>query len=261
MEVVMGNKHWSDKEIDFVRNTYSLISNAEIAQRLNRSIRAVEHKVSYLGIGQTRKYELNEDYFYYWSHRMAYILGFTMADGCVSFDCDKSYYRLSYGLQDNDKEILQFISNELYKADRTTYHKEKSRLGTICDTVRLKFNSKKIVSRLSDFNIIPRKTGKEIWPNIPNKYQFSYLLGFFDGDGSVSIKNGKYQHRNLHYYCANKRFLQSVNTLIGDVGKIYQKGNCYMLSVYSQDDVYRIADNMYANTDFSLSRKKDKIYG
>lgn len=54
-----------------------------------RSIRSIVHKHGIemnraKSSGQPRKHKVNEDFFKVWSHKMAWVLGMFITDGCVS---------------------------------------------------------------------------------------------------------------------------------------------------------------------------------
>ncbi|MCS0543029.1 hypothetical protein NXY55_23920, partial [Aeromonas veronii] len=60
---------------------------AKLASVTPRYIRKIlsEHNVTLRPFGSwKRQYTLNEHYFKEWSNNMAYILGFILADGCIS---------------------------------------------------------------------------------------------------------------------------------------------------------------------------------
>ncbi|PIN89211.1 hypothetical protein COU61_03160 [Candidatus Pacearchaeota archaeon CG10_big_fil_rev_8_21_14_0_10_35_13] len=124
-----------------------------------------------------RLYTLNHSYFKTWSSDMAYILGFTCADGCV-------YHRtLSWELSNkfsSDKELLEQISKKL----GSTYEVERRP-----KSFRLRINSSLIVRNLKDFGIIPNKTKILKFPDIPRPFLRDFIRGFLDGDGWVLASN------------------------------------------------------------------------
>ncbi len=59
------------------------------------------------------KYTVNEDYFKTWSNNMAYILGFFVADGCITKDLQTIIF------VQKDIEILHNLRKELNSTHRT----------------------------------------------------------------------------------------------------------------------------------------------
>lgn len=43
-----GIRFWTDEEINFLRDNYEVMSNENIAEKLNRSIKAIRHKIQYI---------------------------------------------------------------------------------------------------------------------------------------------------------------------------------------------------------------------
>jgi len=204
----------------------------------------------------------NEDYFKTWSHNMAYVLGFIMADGSVRVTHN---YSLSIGLNIKDIEILEFIRNQIFPECKFDY-RTKICKNSISRQVRLRIFSKKIVLDLINLNVIPRKTGKEKLPEIPEEYFSDYLRGYFDGDGCIHsrCRNIKAWEHTISLVCASKEFLTELqNKLYINIGSIINdsshKNPFYRWRFSKRDNVIKFRDYIYKNPGFSLKRKKDKL--
>ena len=123
-------------------------------------------------MGRKRKYTLNENYFSDINTKdKAYIVGFIYADGGLF----KNY--LSIGIHSKDISVLDFIKSELNYNGKLYYNEEY---------VKLTISSQKIIKDLNNIGIIENKTYlTKTLPKIPNELFPSFLLGFFDGDGSI----------------------------------------------------------------------------
>jgi intein/homing endonuclease len=197
-------------------------------------------------------YTYNTEFLKSWSEDMSYFLGFTTADGCISKELD----RITYGLNAKDISILEFIRDKICPEKPIILSHEK-RKETICSTVRLKLFSTEIAKLLSQYHIIPQKTGKEKLPYIPEAFKKDYLRGLFDGDGCVSIPNKKKQLK-FSIVSASEEFLIEVRDTLGfGLGTIFSKKTCYSWTIYKQKDVEKIYNFMYNTKSFYLKRKKD----
>lgn len=142
------------------------------------------------------RYPTKINYFENWSPQMAYILGFTLADGEVS-DGMKKGYGLFYDIHPKDVEILNFIRDQISptrpihfytKNDKTTRARGKSTSYN-----RLSLTSKTLALSVIKLGVKPRKTGKEEMPNVPKKYMPHFVRGFFDGGRKVNWDGDKYR--------------------------------------------------------------------
>lgn len=128
-----------------------------------------------------RSYMVNDNYFSSQNNKMAYFLGFIMADGNVA----KNSNRIQICLAEKDSEFLELFYKEIGGTPVAHYFARK---GTqpIC---RWECLSSKIKKDLSIYGIIPHKTGFAKIPNTLKKEFYSdFIRGYFDGDGSIWIE-------------------------------------------------------------------------
>ena len=130
-----------------------------------------------------RKYNINDNYFKTQSHNMAYILGLIAADGNIS----SKENGIFIALKETDKEILEKINNEL---GNTRPIKIYERADEYEKTAKLSFWSSTIKKDLSHYGLNPNKTFNIEPPYfLLPEYHISYIRGYFDGDGSISLCN------------------------------------------------------------------------
>ncbi|MFH1968122.1 MAG: LAGLIDADG family homing endonuclease [bacterium] len=196
---------------------------------------------------------------------MAYVLGFVVADGCVMKRKDRieSYV---FNITSKDKIILQKIKQVL---------SSNHQIGIKYNSFKMPYSyisicNREICKDLIALGIYPRKTYNLKPIDVPEKYFFDYIRGFFDGDGSVYIQkvNGTLQIKSS-FVGASLPFIKDFNKrLCGALGvkeksiheQIDKKGiriTKYDIHFYI-DDSEKLAKFMYGdNPKLYLERKKD----
>lgn len=197
---------------------------------------------------------------------MAYILGFTIADGCIV-----NKYNLTYHIHIKDITILEFIAEQLHTNSSIRLYEYVGNDGILRKSGTLSICSKAIIESLYVLNVHPSKTGNEIFPNIPEEYLVDFLRGYFDGDGcivtSTQIQNGRVYGKYLFkIVCANLEFINQLRIKTLPVGNIrLHQTNLYAWQVQSKKDICNLYELMYHQKHtFSLERKRlifEKIIG
>lgn len=216
---------------------------------------------------------INEEYFNVWSNKMAYILGFTIADGCVLY---KGYsntfnghgYSLRYHIHTKDKEILEFIKSELAPNNSIKEYVNTGNDGIVRRSANLIISSKILLDSLIKLNVSPNKTGNEKFPkNMPKEFFPDFLRGYFDGDGCLFVGTQKQNNKiyglyNFKIVCANTKFLEQLKDGCGNLGSKIFVGNdhCSRWQVGSKKDIQTIGKLMYyPDFPFALQRKYNKF--
>ena len=204
----------------------------------------------------------------------AYIVGFIAADGClVSSNHKESSYTLTITVKDSDVDILTFIKSEL------------SCNNPIVDIVRPSgFNKSKIIHHkrftITDVNISnallklgisPRKslTMANIIENIPYEYRDAFIIGYFDGDGSVSTYNKMIKKPNnskaypsyslFITFRGTEEFLSGICQHLNiSTSHIHKYDSIATLGFASKKDTMRLY-KCYENLQFFYKRKHDKF--
>lgn len=212
---------------------------------------------------------MNHTYFNTWSANMAYILGFAMADGSIRHKdyCKTLGYALVFALNLKDKEILDFIKTELNTKAKVNIYKWTGSDGIYREQANLCISSKILVDKLIELGVIPQKTGKETFPEMPKEFEIDFIRGYFDGDGCIQNSFQKQKDKIYKKYlfkltCANKDFLiecrERFNNLGSDIR--YHGSNCYTWQVQSKKDILSIKNLFYKNNNFTLDRKKQIFF-
>ena len=140
------------------------------------------------------------------SAEKAYILGFICADGSLVSNKNGSV-SLTITLKYEDKDVLEFMKSELNSNHKLLEIKRKSSFdeNKYIHHIRLSLSHKKLVSDLMKYGITQRKslTMGNIINNIPYDFRNSFIVGYFDGDGSVTISNKNHKRGKVYYRKTN----------------------------------------------------------
>lgn len=206
------------------------------------------------------KYAVNENFFKKWSPKMAYILGFLYADGSME---DASYLRGKYvRVSSTDKENITRIKKTLDSkhtiVEYPPLNKERKR------RYLLRIGSHKLYNDLTKLGLFPKKSLTMKFPNVPKKFISFFILGYFDGDGCVTIERSKKENvKRLRtvFTAGSKIFLETLSIKLREYSntshrKVYNGHRSYMLC-YSTEDSIKLFKFFYRhkNKDFSLARK------
>lgn len=204
------------------------------------------------------------------SYAKAYIVGFIAADGALVKT--KASTALTITIKYEDKAVLEFIKSEIgnkhklleivrppsYDLSKTIHH------------IRYAISDKHITKALNKLGITPNKSLSmgNIIKNIPYKYRDAFIIGYFDGDGSVTIRNGEYPNdrgilcKDYSLYIqirGTKDFLLGIcNHLKITTSHIHQHDSIPSLSFASKKDTYRFFQ-CYKNLPFYYERKYNKF--
>jgi hypothetical protein len=178
------HRPWTDTDLDEVRRCYPHERCAVIARRLGRTAVAVSQKAALLGvishdalIGQSAVH----DYFSeVRTAEQAYILGLLAADGNVS----STHPRVTLGLQAKDAHLVEWVRDRLNPL-ANLYRRPDGFTSML-------ITSAPMVADLAQFGIVPRKSRTLGWPVQLGELQRPFLLGYFDGDGSMYLPRDRH---------------------------------------------------------------------
>lgn len=204
-----------------------------------------------------KKHTLNTEYFdVIDTEAKAYSLGFIYADGCNTRN------GLQIGIQEEDKEILDFIKSEMNISNDLRYIKPyKSHWKPKWE---LCVKSIELSQKLTNVGCPPAKSLILKFPTfIPDTLMPHFIRGYFDGDGSISVCNRGY--KRLSFVSASKDFILGLKdffftTLSLDL-QLYQNKNSYSIMSSKVTTVNSVIEYMYANSSISMHRKYKKAYG
>lgn len=223
-----------------------------------------------------KKYISNENYFEEIDCDLkAYLLGFFLADGCITMNSGcKNSYKLSINISEIDKELVKLYQKTICPNNKIIISNYTKGAINRKPTWQIKWTSNKMKTDLEKFNISLRKTNDLTFEfpfdKLETKFHFSFIRGFFDGDGCLSYEKDKTDFKFL-FYATSKLFLEQIGKLFQNEFEIkysisgVKKKNLilYCLSFNSNQKrrsfIEKVYDKMYTNSEFSLNRKRLKI--
>jgi len=247
----------------------------QIARELNEYEQAVGHVIKkFRDIKQFAPDRGNVHYFdEINSNSKAYILGFIAADGAIVKQ--KTTTTLTITLKYEDKEILEFIKSEIGNSHNLleinrpcSFDKSK-----MIHHIRYSISDKNIYTSLIKHGIDYNKslTMGNLIENIPVEHRNAFVIGYFDGDGSVCVNNQtktKFVIKDnvfKTFPCYNlnisirgtSEFLTGIANQIGlDTPKIKKYDSIPRLDFSKKSDVIKFY-NCYNGLNFFLKRKHD----
>lgn len=200
------------------------------------------------------------------SELKAYILGYIVADGCITIEDRKDrpskIKRVQFQPTIDDLFTILIIRNAICPLNKITLVKSKS--DNRKDTIKLRIANREIVDDLINlYNIFPRKTfnSKFQFPNIKKEFKRHFIRGFMDGDGSI----GK---RHFSMVCNSKIFAEQIKNEFLDYDPtlrfhIYtenRKKTVYYSLHFNVNIKSRVSlhNYLYKDADYFLKRKYDK---
>lgn len=204
------------------------------------------------------KYKLNRDYFEKIdSHEKAQILGFLYADGCIAENRDS--YKLQIVLHEKDVEYLKHIKKCLGYTGPIRRFKAR-----VAHHVVLVIHSKKMGEDLIKLGVFPRKTFKVRFPTediVPKEFLSSFVLGFFEGDGSINTFTSIYKKTGQIYkiprisLVGRKNMVEAIKSMMSLSNKLEKRGRIYALAFTKLDNVKKFVNYIYENAVFVMKRK------
>ena len=194
------------------------------------------------------------------SEDSAYILGLIASDGCISASNNQIYIEL----QREDKELLIRV-NKVLENERDVKDYTNSRNY---ENSKVYFFSKQIKKDLAQFHLIPNKTyNKEYsFPELlEEKFFFNYLLGLFDGDGSIKASRDwaawqiDTSSESVAYEIQRRLKLYGIDININQEKKVNL--TLYRCITYKKNNLIKLYNKLYANvpTQLYLKRKYEKF--
>ena len=248
-------------------DAYSLgLSYANIAQEFGVSIGYVANTVRKAGIARskagTKGLYLRHDFFdCIDTEEKAYMLGLLLADGCVRDRNESEGGNIQHCI------CLELHRDDSYLLDRFLKLVNcKNKLTKHRNCFVLRFHSDHMAKTLSNFGIVPRKTGHERinWiNNIPEHLQRHVLRGLIDGDGWVgtTIKQGKCIP-NIGL-TSSLECVKEVSEILSDKLNITKVSpvkhiGCYVITYDGKDSCVKIAEYLYKDSSIYMTRKYSK---
>lgn len=201
-------------------------------------------------------FDINEGFFSTWSSRMAYVLGLLITDGCISRSGTVS-------LCINDKELLEKVKEVMgstHKIEPSRYQK---------NLYIFHFARENMVKDLKNFGVVPKKSLKVTFPQVPQEYLSEFIRGVFDGDGSIYFdKRSKNCPIRTGFYSGSKDFIEKLEDNLTELGmpkrKISQqktKNGIYYGIRYGHENSLKLYGILYKNAQnrLFLERKYNRF--
>ena len=200
-------------------------------------------------------YKVNELYFNNIdTHNKAYILGFLAADDYLCTPAN----RIHLEIHNKDSALLDFIKKEL-NSDHKIYTPREN-------TVKLSIQRKQICEDLKKLGFTNRKSYQFQFPNINRKYYNSFILGVFDGDGTVILENYAKSAKRLSIsILGSTELLTKIKEILSEIQIISAIGNTKSLLTKtlrfsSKNSIKTFYEYIYKNSEFYLERKHNHFY-
>lgn len=206
---------------------------------------------------RTSKYKYQQDIFENIdTAEKAYWLGFLAADGCNY----QREHNASIILNVHEKDIKHL---EKFKKFCHTDAEIKSYIGyegfsNQTPMCKITLNSKKISNDLIDKGILPNKSLILQPPHILEEFYKPFILGYFDGDGSIS-KTSQYNNYSISIQ-GTKEILTWICEVLDWDAKLEKRNinsnnNSYYIRCGGTNKPYQILNQLYNSCEIHLDRK------
>jgi len=283
----------NEKQKNFIIETYTkpFENGVSVGKRFNKSSTWINKRLKAWGVSIKSNNELqrtssfNEDYFEdINTYEKAYWLGLIYADGTVTLNkkskANKTVNRLKLALKRSDKDILITFTKALNGDVSKVKDYYSSVNGKKFPYSEVSFYSPKLTYDICKWGMFPSNNEqgyqkKELirLPKIKEDLLPSFILGYFDGDGSLTRNrmNGEIidtQHLTFklfsnHTFC--KQIKEYINEKCGllldeekNIYKIKDKKYLHSLEIGGNHQVFKILELIYKDMPYSIQRKRSK---
>ena len=212
-------------------------------------------------------YQLNENYFETIDTReKAYFLGLLAADGCIHKKIPgKRNTRISLSLKLEDKYIIDNLAKAIDFTGNVRVITIRKGQYAGHQYGCLLFTSDKMAADLSKYSITNSKSSTLIYPTIPEKFDYDFIRGYFDGNGSVFMSNEKHWRSGkvtpvIHFrFCGPQKLLETIKDKLGVKGTLTKEKKSFVYALHCKRNVQAsiFFDKIYTDTNLYLKRKYD----
>jgi intein/homing endonuclease len=198
------------------------------------------------------KYKYHQNAFNDLTENCFYFLGFICADGCL-----KKTGEIAININEKDVIILEKLQQYL-QTKKPIYHYNKTK------SVMFTFGNKHIFDNVLKFGLTTNKSLTLKFPNnIPDRMVNHFIRGYFDGDGCVSSINRKRTNSLRINIVGTFEFLTDLQRYVSSktgishkkISLITKNKNTYQLNYKGKNDIMKIKDFLYYNSNIHLDRK------
>lgn len=187
----------------------------------------------------------------------AYWLGFIAADGCVYERTEKGGNFISINIHRGDKKHLEKFLKFLNSNAQIIDHVQTKGFSNNTLMSKVTINSKDMVNDCKNKGIIPRKSLILEPPKISEEFWLPFILGYFDGDGSIYQSNS-----NNEFYLSiqgTKEMLEWINKILSISSKLEKRRednkNSFYIRCGGYNKPYQILKKIYDSCSICLDRK------
>lgn len=249
------------------------MSTKKIAEKYGVSRTAVSNYLKKQGVEIVQKYVKHSKYTFdeHWLDEMDspekwYFLGFMYADGSVGISGGNYRVRIKLKADETEKELLEKFKS-LLKSDREITYEEyfNKSYESVEKTYLFSLGGKYFCERLIELGCIPNKSlTLEPPKDIPEKFEKDFLRGYFDGDGSILLRE-EGTLANIRILGTEKvaKFIDGVITkhtgIVPNTQARKGRVNQWQVDIAQQRDVKTFAEWLYSDANLYLRRKKDNF--
>lgn len=226
-----------------------------------------------------RKYSYNEDFFKEIdTEEKAYWLGFLYADGSITrFYKNEKLRSMSVELtlkSEDEGHLFSYLKSiESNVPIQTRKHKIKDK---VYESKRVVVNNTKFAKNLISKGCTPQKSLALTFPTediLPKELIPHFIRGYFDGDGCVHYSENMQYHKNRGKEYLQKSFVVSIvgtYEMLDSIKEILKSNNitsseinhgnsgqAYELRVHDRNNLKKLYDFMYQNSNIRLKRKEE----
>lgn len=156
-----------------------------------------------------RKYYVDDYFLDYETPEKYWLLGLLASDGSIG------KYNQIFLAQSGDEGLktIEYVK-ELLSAECPIRHVETG--FQVSHSIQV--SSNKLLQELEKYNIVRNKTNIYAFPEIPEKYLSSFLAGYVEGDGCITIINNNINNNNYKYlhasFVGTKEFIEKCHEII-----------------------------------------------
>lgn len=192
----------------------------------------------------------------------AYYLGLLASDGSVCL------HRTKEGIKKDVRITLSKEDSYILKHFYDVLNINRKPIIENNMYASIQIRSDKMFNDLDKYGIVPNKTWKLNIKNIPKEFYSSFLLGYFDGDGSIS-KHFKTPSSTDISYCGTESAMKSISHMLDylniDYSLTQDKRVCKYNSTFciirfvNSTQKYIFLKTIYSNEINCLIRKKNLV--
>lgn len=189
------------------------------------------------------------------TNEKAYWLGFFYADGCVA--ASTAAHPNLIELSSKDREHLE----KFKAAIKASNNKVSKAIIRGCEYYQFSIQDDQLHDSLIKHGCIPQKSNiLTKLPEISNEFFGDFLRGYFDGDGCLRYDANRDVYR-ISFVSGSLPFLEELRHALEVDRLTISKSSAYSLSIAAKQDVYRILELIYKNSNEQIRlNRKYQIY-